>query len=84
VADDEVQPVEPIHPVRGTGPVQKPMGRRGWRRWMAKITRDQFRAGRPPRRIVDSDTPGSVSDTAQRRAWEDELTGEGKLFDVDA
>jgi hypothetical protein len=83
VAEDEVQPVEPIHPVRRTGPVQEPPGRRGWRRWLANITRDQFRAGRPPRSIVDSGTPGSVSDN-QRRAWEDELTGEGKLFDVDA
>jgi len=84
MADDIVPPVGPIRRVRRVGRVLEPNGRSGLGRWMARITRDQFRVGWSlPRDGAATPLNRTSDEEAVRRAWEDELTGEGKFLDVD-
>ena len=84
MADDEVPPVQPVHGARRTEPVREPAGRRGWWLWAATLARQRFRGRSPASSTDDSAARASAESQVARRALEDELTGEGKILDIDA
>ena len=87
MAEDEIQPLAPIHRIYAMSPVQEPTGRRPWRSWIAAVTRAQLRLGRS--RLADRGAQSSSpqpkgTQEALRHAVEDETTGEGQVLDLEA